>query len=224
MRIYAHRGASGDFPENTNQAFQGAIDQHANAIEVDVQQAQDGFVILHDRYLEKTTNGSGQVIETFCQDIQKLDAGQGQKVPELENFLAGWSDKIDINLELKNISNLEGLCEIFEKYQSFHFEISSFNHSLLSQVQLKLPMFSYAALIAHLPKNIDDFISTIDWPVLNVDIEVVSEALVVSAHKHDKKVNVYTADNPKDLEFLKKIGVDGVFTNYPRATRNFLQG
>ena len=62
MKIFAHRGASTHFPENTQSAIIAALKANVDGIEVDVQSALDDYVIIHDTYLDRTTNGKGKVL------------------------------------------------------------------------------------------------------------------------------------------------------------------
>jgi glycerophosphoryl diester phosphodiesterase len=80
----AHRGASADYPENTLLAFERAIAHGVDMLELDLQLTRDGeLVVIHDETLERTTNGAGLVRDQPLADIQRLDAGRGQRVPLL---------------------------------------------------------------------------------------------------------------------------------------------
>ena len=60
MEVWAHRGASGYMPENTMEAFELAIEQKADGIELDVQLSRDGeIMVLHDESVDRVTNSSG---------------------------------------------------------------------------------------------------------------------------------------------------------------------
>ncbi len=80
----AHRGLSGLYPENTLLAFQKAMDDGVDYLEMDLHLTSDRQVIvIHDETLERTTNGKGWVWDTSLAEIKKLDAGKGQQVPTL---------------------------------------------------------------------------------------------------------------------------------------------
>ncbi|TMS75632.1 glycerophosphodiester phosphodiesterase, partial [Pseudoalteromonas sp. S1690] len=64
MHIFAHRGASGNYPENTLSAIDAALQAQVDGIELDVQSCQDDFVIIHDTWLDRTTNGQGKINTT----------------------------------------------------------------------------------------------------------------------------------------------------------------
>jgi glycerophosphoryl diester phosphodiesterase len=102
-RIIGHRGAAGEAPENTLVAFDEALRQGANMIELDVQGTRDGnVVIIHDTALDRTTNGRGPIGACSLTEIKALDAGyrfslddgrsfpyrsRGIQVPTLDEFL-----------------------------------------------------------------------------------------------------------------------------------------
>ena len=76
MLIFAHRGASGEAPENTLLAFREAIKQGVDAIELDVQLLRTGeLAVIHDETVNRTTDGTGDVAGYNLDDIKKLDAG-----------------------------------------------------------------------------------------------------------------------------------------------------
>ena len=94
--VLAHRGASGYAPENTFAAFDRAIEMGAPGAETDVRATADGvLVLLHDRTLDRTTDGHGPVAELELAGVQALDAGSwldprfaGERIPTADAFLA----------------------------------------------------------------------------------------------------------------------------------------
>ncbi len=89
VAIIAHRGASIEAPENTLAAFRRAIELGADYIECDVQLSSDGVsVVIHDDTLDRTTNETGPVSSYPVSHLQTLDAGDGQKIPTLDEVLA----------------------------------------------------------------------------------------------------------------------------------------
>lgn len=78
--IFAHRGASGDCPENTMPAFKKAIEDGADGIELDVQMTKDGrIVVIHDETLDRTTSLKGFVKDTAYDKIRTADAAGDRK-------------------------------------------------------------------------------------------------------------------------------------------------
>ena len=109
QQIVAHRGSSADRPENTLASIERAIQAGATAIEVDVRTTKDGqLVILHDATLDRTTNGSGLLVDKTLEEVQHLDAGswfdakyRDQRVPTLRAVLALCANQANVLLDLK---------------------------------------------------------------------------------------------------------------------------
>ena len=98
--IFAHRGASGSAPENTMAAFQLALQQHADGIELDVHLTADGqVVVIHDQDLSRTTNGQGMVDQLTLEELKHLDAGNGEQIPTLEEVLIQIGDQISWTIQ-----------------------------------------------------------------------------------------------------------------------------
>src|SRR5437667_458759 len=110
MLVIAHRGASGNAPENTMAAFKKAVALRANFIETDLQLSRDArLVAIHDATVNRTTNGQGTVHDMTLTELRRLDAGSwfgsefaGERIPTLDEILA-FSKKHDVvfYLEIK---------------------------------------------------------------------------------------------------------------------------
>ena len=99
--VIAHRGASAYRPENTLAAYELAVAQQADMIEVDLHRTRDGeVVVIHDAELDRI-GGRGEVGEASLAELRSLDAGRGQRVPTLDELLDGFGSRIALNLELK---------------------------------------------------------------------------------------------------------------------------
>src|SRR6516162_8701953 len=81
---FGHRGAAGHEPENTLRSVNKALELGANGIEVDVHLADGHLVVIHDDTLDRTTNGTGAVVEKTFACLRSLDAGRGERIPTLE--------------------------------------------------------------------------------------------------------------------------------------------
>lgn len=112
MNIIAHRGASSEAPENTMSAFRKALELGSGHIELDVRRTIDNkVVVIHDKLLNRTTNGDGEVIERTYNYVKKLDAGtwfssefKGEPVPLLEHVLEELSSLATLHVEIKDNS------------------------------------------------------------------------------------------------------------------------
>jgi glycerophosphoryl diester phosphodiesterase len=108
--ISAHRGYSSAYPENTIPALQAALDLGAHVAEIDIKLTRDGkLVLMHDRTLDRTTDGKGPVKDAMLADIRELDAGKwfdrkfaGTRVPTFDEVLAWSKGRIGFLVEMKN--------------------------------------------------------------------------------------------------------------------------
>ena len=103
IEIIGHRGARGLEPENTIRSFQKALELGVDYIECDVHLTKDGHIVLiHDHTLDRTTNETGDVNDYTFEEIRKLDAGKGKKIPTLQELLDLVRGKVKIHIELKD--------------------------------------------------------------------------------------------------------------------------
>src|SRR5256885_3658819 len=83
-----HRGNPDEYPENTLASFRSAIELGVDIIECDVHMSADGqLVVIHDHTLDRTTNGTGMVRDHTYAQLRELDAGRGEHLPLLNEFL-----------------------------------------------------------------------------------------------------------------------------------------
>jgi glycerophosphoryl diester phosphodiesterase len=101
MKVIAHRGASGELPENTLPAYRRAVAQRADMIEIDLHRTRDGAIpITHDATLAHL-GGRGEIADATLAEVRALDAGGGERVPLLHEVLDEFGPQIPLNLELK---------------------------------------------------------------------------------------------------------------------------
>jgi len=102
--VAAHRGWSAAYPENTMPAFEAAVGLGVDQIETDIRVTKDGhLVLIHDAAVDRTTNGTGLVREMTLEELRRLDAGNGAKIPTLIEFLERMKQEetLTIDFELK---------------------------------------------------------------------------------------------------------------------------
>ena len=221
MQIFAHRGASGNYPENTTSAITAALQAQVDGIELDVQSCADDFVIIHDSWLDRTTNGQGRVINTPFAEITKLDAGEGQQVINLQQLLKLIGTQTQINLELKHTFALDKLVQILEKnvkegiIEREQLLISSFDHHQLKWFKQNLPWVKIGALTASIPLNYAYFAENLHAYSAHLDKNFINHEFVADAKQRGLKVFAYTVDKQQEIEEMQNLGVDGIFTNYP---------
>lgn len=140
MQIYAHRGASKLEPENTLRAFQRAVELGVAGIELDVQATADRVpVVIHDRDLSRTTDGSGHVDELTLAELQTLDAGKGERVPTLHEVLDLVGDRVHLDIEIKQAGIEREVVATLNRCAGVRYAISSFDWRILETLRELLP-------------------------------------------------------------------------------------
>lgn len=229
MQIIAHRGASADAPENTLLAIEKALEQQADGIEIDVHQVEQELVVIHDRWVHRTTNGSGQLTNLSFAQIRTFDAGWGQPIPTLWEVMSLIGGSCTLNIEVKGLKDpsiVIGLIVRAEAELGFTLEqfiVSSFDHHLLAEIKRRKPEIKIGALTASKPIDYALFAAQLGAFSVNADIAFLDELFVQDAHQRGLKVFVYTVDEPEDLKLLHSWQVDGVFCNAPGKAKTYLQ-
>ncbi len=228
MKIFAHRGASAIEPENTLRAIQSALNNNIDGIEIDVHEADEKLWVIHDRWLHRTTSGVGQITDHTTDYLRSLDAGKNEHIPTLDEVLELTSNKCTINIELKGIKQLGLLFSYLDraiKTTNLTIEnilLSSFDHHLLKDITQQRPEFSIGALTACCPLNYAYFAEQLHAYSVHVDINFMNKKFVDNAHKKGLKIYVYTVDESEDIKEMKRLGVDGIFSNNPKKVKAYI--
>ncbi len=237
--IIAHRGASAYAPENTLAAFRLAVEQGADAIELDVKLSKDDQVIvIHDQTLSRTTGVKGNIKKFTKTEIEKLDAGslfsadyRGEKIPTLDHVFGTVGGKILVNVELTNYSTpddllVEKVVEVVRTYNMNEYVFfSSFNPQNLAKIKKLLPECPVAILA--LP-GITGFLNR-SWIGKRVAPQIIhphylstSSAFIQKEHRGGRRVHAWTVNDRSVMQRLFLSGIDGIFTDDPILAREVL--
>ncbi|PKG64067.1 MULTISPECIES: glycerophosphodiester phosphodiesterase [Pseudoalteromonas] len=228
MKVFAHRGASGDFPENTKSAILEALKVGVDGIEVDIQSSIDDYMVIHDSWLDRTTSGKGRVSNFTAHELSKLDAGNGEQIPTLQQLFDWNNNKSLLNIELKHTFELERFVAQLEenieanKISKANILVSSFDHHQLQWLKSKLPWLKIGALTSSIPINYAKFASDLNAYSVHADKTFINKAFADDAKKRGLKIYAYTVDREQDIALMLEYGIDGVFTNYPARTKAYL--
>jgi len=226
----AHRGASGHAPENTIAALEKAIAQGAAMAEIDIQQTYDDkFAVFHDDLLDRTTDGAGPLWEKTLAELQTLDAGSwfgpefiGERIPSLEEVLETTHGRLPLNIELKLHGHERQLVElVIRTLHDNNIEdhclrtslVTCFDHQVAVAVKQADSALTVGAILGRQQYSAGIFHLPVD--VLSVEKALVDEAFMAAARETEKKVHVWTVNEPEDFRRLIDLGVDAVITNYP---------
>jgi glycerophosphoryl diester phosphodiesterase len=230
--VFAHRGASLYAPENTLAAFNLAIEQGANGVELDVKLSADGVpVVIHDQTVDRTTDGHGKVNELTLDQLKSLDAGKlfadkyhVVQIPTLDEVLEEISKRTIVNIELTNYASpSDDLVPRVAKIVQAHalenqILFSSFLGRNLRIAKQLCPQVPVAILcLPGLPGifNRSGLLTNTSPEIVHPYLLDVTPSLVDREHKRGRRVHTWTVNAEKDLEFVLSCGVDGVFTDDP---------
>lgn len=216
LRI-GHRGACGYQPENTLASIEHAITLGCHFTEVDVRPTADGtLVLLHDERVDRTTNGRGSIADLMLDDVHRLDAGNGQKIPTLEEILAVSSGRIGLILEFKVQGLAYDVCATV-RGSGFNGPVlyASFHHEELQHVRRVDPQAQTLALFKRLPDNPVTLALSLQATHVGIRIDTITKPLVQHLHDAGLIVFVYTVDKPAAIKKVKMLGVDGIISDFP---------
>jgi glycerophosphoryl diester phosphodiesterase len=230
MNIFAHRGYSGKYPENTMTAFKKAAETHCYGIELDVQLTKDGTVaVIHDERVDRTTDGTGWVEEFPFVDIQKLNANKihpetapRESIPSFDEYCA-WVKQTNLvtNVELKTgcvyYSGLEEkTLAVIKKYGlEEHMFFSSFNPLSLILLRKAAPEIPCGLLVEHPVVHAGIMCRQFGFEYYHPGVDGLTESSVEECHAEGRDVHVWTINSIEGKNTLASWGVDGIFTNYP---------
>jgi glycerophosphoryl diester phosphodiesterase len=221
----AHRGGAGYAPENTFAAFDHALKLGVDMIECDTRLCQTGeFVLMHDKDVERTTNGEGKVARMALPQLKKLDAGNGQEIPTLAEIFERYKNTIPILVDVKSPTAAKQILRLIRF------------HGIYDQVHLTSTYHGFLTAIRWLDKKIDLQISfdiynyfkyffvhntfvisakLFDASTINVYHKFATKNLITRAHDFGIKVNAFPPTSATDIDRLKQDGIDGIISNFP---------
>lgn len=245
IEIVAHRGASGDAPENTMASFELALQQGAEGIEFDVHLSRDRVpVVIHDARLDRTTSGTGRVAEYSALALAKLDAGSwfNRRFPSRAraNYSACKVPPLDEVLDWVRTRRTRAYLEIKQTRPRYRgIEAVILEHVYRAGVQDRVTIISF-----HLPtlrrlRRLDSRIALgIDFmrPLFAITLAKALSAdtllphwrsaaprWVARTHHAGLKVVVWGLDDPRGMRRQVQNGVDGIITSFPAVLRQILE-
>ena len=231
--IFAHRGASAHAPENTLAAFELAMAQNADAIELDVKLSADGqVVVIHDATVDRTTGGHGRVKDISLAELRSLGAGsffsekfRDEKVPTLEEVFEAIGKRTFINVELTNYNTprdhlVETVCILVKKFGlQKRVLFSSFFSSNLSKARAYLPevpsgLLSLRGFLGAWARSFGFAFGR--YQALHPDLKDTSPQQIQRVHRLKRRVHVWTVNAADDMRRLFGWNVDAIFTDDPQ--------
>ncbi len=246
---FAHRGGAGMWPENTLEAFRGAIELGCSHLETDLRVSRDGeLVLFHDARLERTTNGSGEVGAYSLAELKRLDAGyrfspdgvsfpwrgRGLTIPTFAELCAA-APAVRFNVEIKERGPFElprallafierhGLAERIVVAAERHELVRDFRRLSAGRIATSASrnecLTFWFASRLGVTRLLRLPYQALQIPVRAGRLTVPTPRLLDAAHRAGLMVHVWTIDDPAEMRRLLDLGVDGLMSDHPDRLR-----
>ncbi len=238
MLNIAHRGFSGKYPENTMLAFRKAVEAGADGIEFDVHFSKDGeLVIIHDEFLDRTTNGTGEVSSYTYEELSKFDASAGfagvygfNKIPTLREYfefikpIDGFITNIELKTSVNEYPGIEkAVLELIDEFDlADRIIISSFNHYSVMRAKAINPDIKCGFLDSSWIYNFGEYTKTRGIECVHPKYVSLNEESVAEIKSQSIQINTWTVNNEEDVERLYNLGVDAVIGNFPDMIKSVI--
>lgn len=226
-QIFAHRGYSASFAENTLGAFLAAEKAGADGVELDVQLTKDGeLVVIHDEKVDRTTSGNGYVKDFLFKDLRELNANKKsnkkEPIPALtEVFEWLTSNKLICNIELKNgyfpyIGMEEKVIQLVRKFDLMdRIIISSFNHYSIVYSYRLAPEIETAPLFQEGIYMPWIYSQAIRAKGIHPKYSTMPDDVMIKSLNNGIAVRPYTVNKEADMHRLFKINCTAIITDDP---------
>lgn len=232
VKNFAHRGFSGQYPENTLLAFKKACETPGcNGIELDVQLTKDGeCIIIHDEKLNRTChNGTGFVKDYTLEEIKKFDVSfiyrdkfGPQSIPTLREYFDLVKEyDIVTNIELKtSVFEYHGIeqkvLDIIEEYGlKEKIIISSFNHYTVKRMKELCPDMNCGLLTESWLLNVGAYLKAAGMDAFHPCFASLNEEVAADIKAQNVAINTWTVNEEKDIRYMVELGVDTIIGNSP---------
>jgi glycerophosphoryl diester phosphodiesterase len=243
-RLYAHRGASAERPENTLPAFERAVACGVDALEMDVHLTRDGhFIVVHDETGARMTGTRVTWNQIDLADAQRLDAGwgfvdadgvrpfagTGITIPTFEDVVAAFPG-VHINVDIKHQGAVPRMLELVRRLGAEErITIASFQtltaiavrrlgyagETALSQAEVVTLLAMPAVAWRQLPFTG----SAAQVPTHQGPVRFDRSTFIAKCHSLGLRVDYWVIDDPSEAARLLELGADGIMTNAPAALR-----
>ena len=231
--VIAHRGASAAAPENTLRAFELAVRQGAQMIELDLHATADGHVVvIHDETLDHTTDMTGRVEHLSLAEIKRADAGGGERVPTLDETLDLTQGRGRLYLEIKDArAAAETLRIVRGRGLQSDVMLASFDVGLMARLGAEVRDIELGVILGNPGLNpVVRFreafpwfaLKAVNYQVLCMQVELCFGYLARRVKAAGKRLYVWTADDEPTFARMIARGADGIVTNRPERLIAYL--
>ena len=218
--IIGHRGAAGIEPENTLRGFRRALEMEVHAVEFDVYQVERELVVIHDDTVDRTTNGTGALTDFSFQQLRQLDAGDGERIPTLQEVLDLIPPAVGVNVELKGAGTAVSTAEVL-RHDNHRQLVSSFDHKELGDFVAVGSGIPVAPLFGRWRESGLEIARALRAHAINLSDRVAIPERVSDIVEEGLACYVFTVNDVQRANHLKDMGVSGIFTDRPDLFRDF---
>lgn len=225
MKIYAHRGCTGGYPENTRPAMLAALASGVHGLEFDVRLSRDGVpMVIHDERVDRTSDGIGAVHELTLDELRGLDAGgwfapqfAGERFVTLDEVLISLQGKLDLNIHLKPTDlwhDLVARCvEALVRHDRLGSAWLTGSADMVRHARQLHPHVRTSCLVPH-PRNTPEAVDiALGLGCCNMQVghQVIDAAFVELAHDRGLPIHaMYLGDSARDLHEMRRLAGCGI--------------
>lgn len=219
MKIQGHRGARHEAPENTLRGVEVALRAGVDGVEVDVHLTRDGHVVvIHDDTVDRTTDGTGRVADLTLEDLQRLDAGLGERVPTLAQVLEAVRGRAQAFVELKAPGCEEAVLRVIgDLGMEADCTLIAFDHRQVARAKALAPAVRTGCLLVARPVDPVALVRAAGADLLSVNLQFVDADLVADLHADGLQVCAWNCNAPEQVPALRALGLDWLGTDAPTA-------
>ncbi|MDA0753545.1 MAG: glycerophosphodiester phosphodiesterase [Candidatus Marinimicrobia bacterium] len=223
LRI-GHRGSKGYVAENTLESINHAILLGVDGIEIDIFKCLSGELVLsHENSLKRLTGKSGQLEKLTLDDLKEFLVFGKYKIPTLINVLTEIRKPLFVNIELKGLNTAETTSQIIAdlsqstSWSSENFIISSFNWGELEQFR-SFDEDTPVGVLVNKSMSMNEAIEfgkKINAHAIHPNFTLLNKKTVKKIRNNGFKIYTWTVNNKDDINFMKKLKVDGIISDFP---------
>ncbi len=222
--IYAHRGASAAEPENSLTAFERAVADGADGVELDVRATADGVpVVLHDRGLARTTGGHGLIDELPLSVVRQIATGDRRPIPTLAKVLELLAGRLALDLEIKQAGVEAAVLATLAGFPAATWVLSSFDWSILRSVRSRAPEAVLWPLAQTADEALFDVAAAVGADGVALQAAAISEEVVERCRQARLRVMAWTVNDVGEARRLRELGVAVLCTDHPAEIREGLR-
>ncbi|UQW99931.1 glycerophosphodiester phosphodiesterase family protein [Streptomyces sp. RerS4] len=218
-----HRGVMGVEPENTLRSFVHAERCGMDVIALDARLSKDGaLVVLHDAEVDRTTDGVGAVADLTLAELRALDAGQGERVPLLDEVLD--AVRVPLQVAVQDRGAAEALAALIERLDlTARVEVASRDAEVLTLAAGAAPGIRTSLRVPRHGADVVERGRVAGARTLALDLRRITLETVESAHAAGLRVTGWTVDTLDQLRLARALQLDGAATGFPeiRSTGRF---